>query len=91
MIVIKQYTITWNDWDVVFAVDHSVMTDENLHEINNFWSDSKYRLNKENGDITLAVLKLLAGVCFGLQVRGDLNTWGVMCEFNWDAGEGVEG
>lgn len=87
----KKYTIEWNDFTAVFAVDHSVMTDEKLHEINNFWGDEDLRLDDENGDITMAVLKMLAGVCFNLQVSYDLNTWGVMSRFDWDDDAGVEG
>ena len=35
------------------------MTEEKLHQINNFWSDSEYRLNK-HGSVLNAVLIMLA-------------------------------
>ncbi|KAB0121829.1 DUF2528 family protein, partial [Escherichia coli] len=36
------------DWkaSIEIEIDHDVMTEEKLHQINNFWSDSEYRLNK---------------------------------------------
>jgi hypothetical protein len=57
----KRYTLTY-DWsfDAVVTIDHDVCTDERLHEINNFWGDAAYRLQRAGGDITRAVLKMLA-------------------------------
>ncbi len=44
---IKKYIIDY-DWkaSIEIEIDHDVMTEEKLHQINNFWSDSEYRLNK---------------------------------------------
>ncbi|EFC0095550.1 DUF2528 family protein [Escherichia coli] len=43
---IKKYIIDY-DWkaSIEIEIDHDVMTEEKLHQINNFWSDSEYRLN----------------------------------------------
>ncbi len=41
---IKKYIIDY-DWkaSIEIEIDHDVMTEEKLHQINNFWSDSEYR------------------------------------------------
>ncbi|WP_457626422.1 host cell division inhibitory peptide Kil [Parabacteroides goldsteinii] len=39
-------TIDKNQWWC--EIDHDVMTEEKLHQINNFWSDSEYRLKPVN-------------------------------------------
>ena len=40
---IKKYIIDY-DWkaSIEIEIDHDVMTEEKLHQINNFWSDSEY-------------------------------------------------
>lgn len=45
-------------FDLSFTVEVSA-TDEQLHEINNFWGSSKYRLKEAKGDITLAVVRMM--------------------------------
>ena len=57
---IKKYIIDY-DWkaSIEIEIDHDVMTEEKLHQINNFWSDSEYRLNK-HGSVLNAVLIMLA-------------------------------
>lgn len=88
----KQYKVEWkDDFSATFAVDHSLMTDEKLHEINSFWSNDDYRLDEAGGNITKAVLTLLTGVVLSMQVEKGLNDFGIMKEFDWDDGKGVEG
>jgi hypothetical protein len=43
---VKKYTVDY-DWkaELTAEIDHDVMTDEKLHEINNFWSNADYRLS----------------------------------------------
>ena len=57
----KRYTITY-DWsfDMVVTIDHDVLTDEKLHEINNFWSGAEDRLRRDKGNVLHAVLRMLA-------------------------------
>ena len=40
---VKKYTVDY-DWkaELTVEIDHDVMTDEKLHEINNFWSNADY-------------------------------------------------
>lgn len=65
----KRYTISY-DWtfDLVVTIDHDVLTDEKLHEINNFWSGAKQRLGRAGGDICKAVLTMLALQAFRMTV-----------------------
>ncbi|CTT58870.1 putative single-stranded DNA binding protein of prophage [Escherichia coli] len=76
---IKKYIIDY-DWkaSIEIEIDHDFMTEEKLHQINNFWSDSEYRLNK-HGSVLNAVLIMLAqhalnrpgfpGECFICELR----------------------
>ena len=89
---IKQYTISeWCDNKAVFAVDHSIMTEEKFHEINSFWSGDDDRLEEEDGNVVYAVLKLLAKYCFALQVSRGLNQYGLVNHFDYEKSGGVEG
>ena len=89
---IKQYTISeWNDNKAVFAVDHSIMTEKEFHEINSFWGDDDYRLQEEDGNVVYAVLKMLAKFCFRHQTYDSLNQLGLVALFDYERGNGVEG
>ena len=88
---IKKYIIDY-DWkaSIEIEIDHDVMTEEKLHQINNFWSDSEYRLNKHDSLLN-AVLIMLAQHALLIAISKDLNAYGVVCEFDWDDGNGQEG
>ncbi|EPA2648369.1 DUF2528 family protein [Escherichia coli] len=88
---IKKYIIDY-DWkaSIEIEIDHDVMTEEKLHQINNFWSDSEYRLNK-HGSVLNAVLIMLAQHALLIAISSDLNAYGVVCEFDWNDGNGQEG
>lgn len=60
---LQRFTLeeTWKEWEVVLEVDLDILTPEMATEINEFWSDAKYRLNKENGDVVRAVIRMAAG------------------------------
>jgi hypothetical protein len=65
----KRYTVTYAwTFDMVVTIDHSVMTDEKLHEMNNFWSGAEERLAKSNSDVTDAVLRMLALRAFTMTI-----------------------
>lgn len=88
----KLYKAEYNGFETVIAIDHDICTDEMLHEINNFWSSSEWRLSCDDGDIAKTVVRLLAQTCFALQYeKFGLNHWGMMKCFDWDDDEGVEG
>lgn len=69
---IKKYIIDY-DWkaSIEIEIDHDVMTEEKLHQINNFWSDSEYRLNK-HGSVLNAVLIMLAQHALLIAISSDL-------------------
>ena len=85
---IKKYIIDY-DWkaSIEIEIDHDVMTEEKLYQINNFWSDSEYRLNK-HGSVLNAVLIMLAQHALLIAISSDLNAYGVVCEFDWNDGNG---
>lgn len=85
---IKRYKISY-DWsfDMVVEIDHDIMTDEKLHEINNFWSDAEERYERADDNIIKAVLMMLAAKAFGMT----FSHWDVAGAFDWKKGRGEEG
>jgi hypothetical protein len=56
----KQYQLTYADgYDMTVEVDHSILTDEKAHELNNFWSGAQDRIDRRRGDIIETVLTML--------------------------------
>jgi len=52
----------FGDAEVTLQVDLDVLTPTLAAEINNFWSDSKRRLQGEDGDVVRAVVRMFGGV-----------------------------
>jgi hypothetical protein len=93
----KRYTVTY-DWnfEMVVEIDHEVCKDELLHEINNFWSDSDFRLSQADGNILHAVLKLMAQMAFRLNVSDWRDTASLLkapdtCPEGWPVLDGSAG
>ncbi|MBG6244764.1 hypothetical protein CS369_08270 [Candidatus Symbiopectobacterium sp. 'North America'] len=64
---VKRYAINWfGELDLVVEIDHDVVTSDMLAEINSFWDDSRSRLRDADGDVLIAILKMLAQRCFQL-------------------------
>ena len=82
----KRYVLTYDFMgnEVVVDIDHSICTDELLHQINNFWSEADYRLSQADDNVLHAVLKMLC--CRVL--RSSVADWNAMDEFKV---KGVEG
>jgi len=76
---------------ITVEVDDELMTEKELHEINNFWSNSKSRLRNAKGSVLHAVLKMLCRNVLYIQMTSDYNLCGVVAEFDWSDGCGVEG
>lgn len=88
----KVYVIDWNgDFEVKVEVDHAIMTDKILHEINNFWSEAESRLDDNDGDICVSVLKMLASVCMSEILQNQYTVEGIINQFDWDATFGQRG
>ncbi|EBI0307127.1 DUF2528 family protein [Salmonella enterica] len=62
------YEITWTKYEskpaLIVEIDHSICTDELLHQINNFFIGAEERYQDNNCDITATVLKMMAETCF---------------------------
>lgn len=87
----KKYNINYDViYDVVIEVDHDIMTDELLHEINNFWSGNSERLEKEDGDVLIAVLKMLTQVVLQQVMETGRGVRGIIRLFDW-VHNGIEG
>lgn len=59
---IKRYSIEApfsEDFEVVVEINHDLMTDELLHQINNFWMEADDRLDEHDGNVLHAVLGIL--------------------------------
>lgn len=84
----KRYAVDY-DWKVrmVVEIDHAVMTDEKLHEINRFWTEPEYRLARRDDNIVKVVLAMLARRAFHLAME----SFDVVREFSWKDGRGQEG
>lgn len=83
---IKQYKIDYNgeEAEICVEIDHDKVTEEMLHEINNFWSQAEYRLAEADGNILQAVLVQLGQVILWKQLESDLNISGLINAFDWD-------
>lgn len=84
---IKRYRMTYNDFDITVEIDHSMLTDADLYEINNFWSGSEDRLSDAGGSLRTAVLKMLCAEILRLTLT-ELDPIGA---FDWKKKSGVEG
>lgn len=91
MPTIKRYKIEWDDIaEVIVDVDHDIMTEKELREINEFWMSAKWREQHHGGPLN-AVLSMLAAVVIRLQFENDYSIEHLITQFDWEAGRGVEG
>lgn len=93
--MIKKYKVEHESYaEITVEIDHSIMTEEELHKLNDFWSCAADRLMDEDGNILNVVLKLLAGMVLQVQFEGALNLQGVILAFDYDykyGNGGIEG
>ncbi|UUE75516.1 DUF2528 family protein [Pectobacterium aroidearum] len=79
---VKRYGVNWfGELDLVVEVDHDVVTNDTLTEINTFWSDADERLDDADGNVLVAVLKMLGQQCWELMIAHNFNTYGLIQEF----------
>ncbi len=92
---IKRYKGTHLDtgFEVVVEIDSSVMTEEKLHEINNFWSGAEDRLDDADGIVVNAVLKMLSAEVFRLSIDHMLveECFDWKCRYTGKQRNGIEG
>lgn len=85
---IKRYVVTWFDTlSLIIDIDHDIVSNELLAQINAFWSDAADRLNNADGDVLVAVLKMLGQRCWQLVIAHGYSEQALIREFN----EGMEG
>lgn len=90
--MVKKYLVEHDTGaGMVVEIDHTIMTGEKLHELNNFWSCAKDRLAEEGGNILNTVLKDLLKQVLQVQFEGGLSTEGVINAFDWDYPHGNGG
>lgn len=90
--MVKRYQVKHSeDGSVTVEVDHDLMTEENLHEINSFWCNAEDRISASDGNVLHAVLKNLAAQVIMENVSYTMNTSGVISRFDYQKGEGREG
>lgn len=76
---IKRYVVDYDfKAEIVVTIDHNVVTEEQLHEINDFWMDNDEMLASARGNIIHAVLKRLCIVCLSLDIEYGYNTRGII-------------
>lgn len=88
---VKRYKIEWDYIaEIIIDIDHDIMTNEELQEINNFWTSAKYR-EESKGGLVNGVLCMLGSAIFREQFVHEWLIEDLIKQFDWDAGEGVEG
>lgn len=80
-------------WDcsVTFEVDMDVLKQEELKEMHEFWSGHEHKLREFKGDMLHAVLANAAYVVINTQFNYGYSLTGVIEEFDWKDGNGIEG
>lgn len=64
--MIKRYCVSCEESgiEVVLDVDHDVLTRDLAEEINRFWTNAELRLDRADGDVVKAVIRLAAQAFF---------------------------
>lgn len=88
---IKRYEIDY-DWkaSVTVEIDHDIVTEAELHNLNNFWSNAEWRI-KQHGGVLNAVLKALAWRVIYIQFTEGYTIEGLIEQFDWNSRNGQEG
>jgi len=71
-------------FDMTIEIDHDLVTDKELTEINEFWTRSEERLDAAGGDVLKAVLRMLCQCVIHLQFEYGYNAQGIRDLFDWD-------
>jgi hypothetical protein len=87
---IKKYTVDY-DWkaELTVEIDHDIVTDDALREMNEFWSNHEWRESKHG--LLNAVLIMLARHVMPIAYELGYNAHGIRALFDWDKGNGQEG
>lgn len=85
--------IKMSAWDcaITFVVDTDVLKQEELQEMHTFWMSHEERLAEFDGDLLYAVLSMIAKTALHEQFSNDYNLRGIISQFDYDDGGGLEG
>ena len=80
-------------WDcaITFVVDTDVLNQDNLQDMHEFWHGHEQGLEEFKGDMLHAVLSNVARVALTGQFNMGYNIFGLVSQFDYDDGEGIEG
>lgn len=84
----RTYKLSTQDYEMTVEIDPDRMTEEKLHEINQFWGDAEYRLMRHGGDVSRAVLDQLFNTVRNLQSARPRTLCGVVYAFAWEDARG---
>lgn len=88
---IKVYKIDYDlKASVTIEIDHDIVTETGLHELNGFWTNANWRV-KRDGGVLNAVLKMLAREIIYMQFTAGYTIDYLIEQFDWDSGNGQEG
>lgn len=88
---IKTYEIDYDlKASVTIEINHDIVSEADLHELNNFWTNANWRV-KRDGGVLNAVLKMLAREIMYIQFTAGYTIDGLIKQFDWDSGNGQEG
>lgn len=88
---IQQYKVEFDCNSTIYEIDHNLLTEEKIHEINEFWMDHESRIDG-SGSALAGVLSMLTRVILPMQAYYGWTTYGVIDEFDFKTGNGgIEG
>jgi len=81
----KTYTVTCADLDcsITVEIDHAMLTEADLHVLNNFWSDHDSMLDSHDGNVTHAVLERILRKVMYIQIVDGWTIDGLIRQFNF--------
>lgn len=81
----KTYKISSDDLSssLTVEIDHDLLTDAGLHEINNFWSSAKQLLRDHDGNVLHAVLDRLFTAIIRIQMSEGFTVDGLIQFFDY--------
>lgn len=83
---IKRYKVkeVWKEYEVTLEVDHSILTIERATMLNDFWSNSKFRLIAEDNDVVRTVIRNFGQIMINMMLaEGGASFVPTMTEVLW--------
>lgn len=82
----KTYTAHCHDLgaSITVEIDHAILTDDKLHEINNFWISAAVKLADRSGNVTHAVLDRVLRKVMWIQIVEDWTLEALIRQFDYE-------